>query len=70
MTEFETGYPSVRQIQTFIRDQLEIEVKLLTGDTVTGKPVWQDTHCLCLQDTSDQMVTVWRQAIAYHKTVS
>lgn len=65
--ELETGLPSVRQIQTIIREGQEVEIKLLTGDLLAGKVRWQDTDCMCLMDQYDQPTLVWRQAIAYLK---
>ncbi len=64
--ELETGLPSTRQIQTLIRDEQMVELKLLTGDSVTGKVRWQDPNCICLMD-QDQPVLIWRQAIAFVK---
>jgi host factor-I protein len=66
-TELETGLPSVRQIQTIIRESKEVELKLTTGDLLAGKVRWQDQHCICLLDQYDQPTIVWRQAIVYMK---
>jgi host factor-I protein len=66
-SELETGLPSVRQIQSLIRDTQEVELKLVTGDLLAGKLRWQDQHCLCLVDQYDQPTLVWRQAIVYLK---
>ncbi len=65
--ELETGLPSVRQIQTLIREGQEVELKLLTGDLLAGKVRWQDNYCMCLVDQYDQPTLIWRQAIAYLK---
>ncbi|HEY9907009.1 MAG TPA: RNA-binding protein hfq [Thermosynechococcaceae cyanobacterium] len=65
--ELETGSPSVRQIQTMIREDKEVELKLITGDLLTGKIRWQDGDCLSLTDHYDQQTIVWRQAIVYLK---
>ncbi|PSB20337.1 RNA-binding protein hfq [Phormidesmis priestleyi ULC007] len=65
--ELDTGLPSVRQIQTVIREEKEVEMKLVTGDLLTGKVRWQDHHCICVLDQYDQPVIVWRQAIVYVK---
>ncbi|NJR39452.1 MAG: RNA-binding protein hfq [Leptolyngbyaceae cyanobacterium CSU_1_4] len=65
--ELETGLPSIRQIQTLIREDKEVEIKLLTNDLVTGKIRWQDTNCVCLVDHYDQQTVIWIQAIAYLK---
>jgi host factor-I protein len=66
-TELETGLPSTRQIQSLTRDGAEVELKLLTGDLLTGKIRWQDPHCICIMDHYDQPTYVWRHAIAYLK---
>jgi host factor-I protein len=66
-TELETGLPSIRQIQSLTREGTEVELKLVTGDLLTGKIRWQDQHCLCLMDHYDQPTIVWRQAIVFLK---
>ena len=66
-TELETGTPSVRQIQTMIREDKEVELKLITGDLLAGKIRWQDQSCLSLTDHYDQQTIIWRQAIVYLK---
>lgn len=67
MAELETGLPSVRQVQTLIREGTEVELKLITNDLLTGKLRWQDSDCLCIFDHYDQPTIVWRQAIVYMK---
>jgi host factor-I protein len=67
MTEFETGLPSIRQIQGCIKDKTQVEVKLLIQDTLVGKILWQDTNCLCLQNSEQQNFLIWWQSIAYIK---
>jgi host factor-I protein len=66
-TELETGLPSVRQVQTIIREGQEVELKVTTGDVLVGKIRWQDVYCICLLDQYDQPTIVWRQAIVYVK---
>lgn len=66
-TELETGLPSTRQIQAIIRDNKEVELKLITGDLLAGKIRWQDPHCISLTDQYDQDTLVWRQGIVYLK---
>jgi host factor-I protein len=66
-TELDTGLPSTRQIQILIREEKEVEMKLLTNDLITGKIRWQDNNCVCLVDQYDQSTVIWRQAIAYMK---
>ena len=67
MTEFDTGLPSVRQVQDFIRDKQEVELKLSTDDLIVGKIIWQDSSCICLVDHYDQPTLIWRQALIYLK---
>ena len=64
-SEFDTALPSIRQVQTLIKEATVVELKLVTGDLLVGKIRWQDQHCLCLVEQNDQPTTVWRQAIAY-----
>lgn len=68
MSELNTGLPSVRQIQGFVKDKQEVEVKLVTDDLLIGRIMWQDDDCLCLVDQYDQKTLVWRQALVYLKS--
>lgn len=70
MTEFDTGLPSTRMVQNLIKEEKDVEIKLLSEDLIVGKVLWQDQHCLCLVDHYDQSTLVWRQAIAYLKPKS
>ena len=70
MAEFETGLPSVRQIQGFIKEGQEVEIKLLTQDLLVGQLRWQDQHCVCLNTQEGLPVIVWRHAIAYMRSQS
>ncbi|MBE9129372.1 MULTISPECIES: Hfq-related RNA-binding protein [unclassified Coleofasciculus] len=67
MTEFQTGTPSVRQIQGFIKEATEVELKLITNDLLIGRIRWQDQDCLCFLDEADQPIIIWHHAIAYIK---
>ncbi len=67
MTEFNTGLPSIRQIQNFIQEKKELELKLITGDTLVGQIMWQDGNCLCLADRYQQPMLIWLQGIVYLK---
>ncbi|GAA6623430.1 Hfq-related RNA-binding protein [Scytonema sp. NUACC26] len=69
ITEFDTSLPSIRQVQNLIKEGASIQIKLLTGDLVTGKMIWQDVQCLCCVDERNQQITVWKQAIAYIKPI-
>lgn len=66
-SELDSGLPSTRQIQTIIREEKEVEMKLSTGDLLTGKVRWQDPHCICIMDHYDQPTIVWRQSIVFVK---
>jgi host factor-I protein len=70
MSEFETGLPSIRQIQGLIKDRQQVELKLLTQDLLMGTLLWQDQNCVCLMTQDEQRMIIWRQAIAYIKTHS
>ncbi|MCX7595277.1 MAG: RNA chaperone Hfq [Fischerella sp.] len=68
IAEFDTSLPSTRQLQSLIKQAKPIELKLLTGDILTGKVMWQDQYSMCLLDESSQQTIIWKQAIAYIKS--
>jgi host factor-I protein len=61
-----TSLPSTRKMHSFIREKQEIQVKLLTGEVVTGRLLWLDEHCLMIE-SGDEKMMVWVNAIAYVK---
>ena len=65
MTEFNTGLPSVRQIQSLIKGQQAVEIKLITNDVLVGKIRWQDDRCFCLLNQAEASILVWWQAVVY-----
>jgi host factor-I protein len=65
--EFATGFPSVRQVQTLIRDKATVEVKLITGDLLSGRVLWQDPQCICLVTEDQSKHQIWKQAIGFLK---
>ena len=67
MTEFDTSLPGIRQIQNYIKDKQEVELKLITDDLIVGKILWQDANSLCLVDHYNQQTLIWRQALVYLK---
>ncbi len=69
MTEMKTGLPSVRQLQTLIRNGNQVEVKVSTGDVITGKLLWQDDDCVCVADASAQPSIIWRHALVMIKPI-
>ena len=70
MTEFNTGLPSVRLIQKYIKDKQKIVIQLTSTETITGQVLWQDSQCLCVTDESNQSLLIWRQALIYIKPAS
>ncbi|MCC5646923.1 RNA chaperone Hfq [Nostoc sp. CHAB 5824] len=70
LTEFDTTLPSIKQVQNLIKQTMPVEFKLLTGDVITGRVLWQDPQCICIADENSQQTTVWKQAIAYIKPKS
>ena len=67
MSEFDTSLPGVRQVQNYIKDKQEVELKLVTDDLLVGKITWQDADSLCLIDHYNQQTIVWRQALVFLK---
>ncbi|WOD38329.1 Hfq-related RNA-binding protein [Nodosilinea sp. E11] len=65
--EFATGFPSVRQVQTLIRDKSTVDVKLITGDLISGRVVWQDPQCICVETDDQSKHQIWKQAIGFLK---
>jgi host factor-I protein len=66
MTDFNTGLPSTRQVQTFIKDKQQVEFKLSTADTIVGQIRWQDDHCFCVVDGAGRSFTIARHAVVYY----
>lgn len=67
MSGFNTDLPSVRQVQTYIKDKQEVELKLMTDDLLVGKVFWQDDYCICLLDQYDKPILIWRHSLVYIK---
>lgn len=68
MTEFNTGFPSIRQIQTFIKNKTPVEISLTnTTQMLKGIIQWQDQNCLCLLNSQQEKILIWFQAIVYLK---
>ncbi|RMD71804.1 MAG: RNA-binding protein hfq, partial [Cyanobacteria bacterium J149] len=56
MTAFDTGFPSVRQIQSFIKNKTPVEIGLMTNKTLEGVLKWQDQNCLSLVTTNQEKI--------------
>jgi host factor-I protein len=67
--ELETGLPSTRKLQGYIRDKQQVEVNLLTNEAIAGVLLWQDPHCLCV-DSAGTQVLLWWRAVAYVKPLA
>lgn len=67
MSEFNTGQPSTRRIQKIIQEKGSVQIKLISGDSLQGKVIWQDSDCVCIKDESDQDVMIWKTSILYLK---
>ncbi|ABA22696.1 conserved hypothetical protein [Trichormus variabilis ATCC 29413] len=65
ITEFDTSLPSIRQLQNLIKQAAPVEIKLVTGDAIIGRVLWQDPACVCIADENSRQTTIWKQAIAY-----
>lgn len=69
MTVFNTGFPSVRQIQTFVKNKTSIEIALTTSQTLQGVILWQDQNCVCLSNSSQEKFLIPHHAIVYIKSL-
>lgn len=68
MTVFNTGFPSVRQIQTFVKNKTSVEIALTTSQTLQGVILWQDQNCVCLSNSSKEKFLIPHHAIVYVKS--
>jgi len=69
MPTFNTGLPSVRQIQVFIKDKINVQIGLTTNQSTKGKILWQDENCICILEDGTDKTLIWLSAIAYIKQV-
>ncbi|MEI6380786.1 MAG: RNA-binding protein hfq [Cyanobacteriota bacterium ELA615] len=66
MPEFDTGSPTVRHIQSYIRENSIVEIQMSTGEIFSGNILWQDGECICLiLKTQQKKVLLWRQSLVY-----
>ncbi|MGI0480051.1 Hfq-related RNA-binding protein [Geminocystis sp. CENA526] len=68
MTVFNTGFPSVRQIQNLIKNKTAVEIALVTSQTLQGVILWQDQNCICLSNNNKEKILILHHAIAYIKS--
>jgi host factor-I protein len=63
-SSFDPSLPSIRLLQTWIRERKILSLELTDGRRLIGVLIWQDHHCLCLQPTdSDEPVLISRGAM-------
>lgn len=68
MSVFDQGLPSVRQIQSFIKNKQKVEIALINNITLKGVILWLDPNCLCVvNEDDDNKILLWFHAIAYLK---
>ncbi|MBK4728421.1 RNA chaperone Hfq [Oxynema sp. CENA135] len=65
MPDLDTNLPSIRQIQSLIKEKKEVELKVVTGDLIAGKIFWQDSECLSVLDHYDRQTVIWKHAIVF-----
>ena len=65
--DMESGLPSIRIVQTLIKEEREVELKVVTDDLIVGKILWQDPSCLCLVDHYNQQTIITRHSIVFMK---
>ncbi len=68
MSQFNPALPSIRNVQTYIREKRDLQIKLLTGDTFRGQAKWIDDNCLNIE-TPGKSILIWLNAIAYIEIV-
>ncbi len=67
MPELDINQPSTRQIQQLIKEKSRLEIKLVTGDVLSGELFWQDADYFCLTDNSNGRMIIGKSAVAYIK---
>ncbi len=61
---FDPSLPSIRLLQTWIRDQRTLSMDLQDGHRLVGVLIWQDQHYLAVQSSeSEDPVLISRQAM-------
>ncbi len=67
MSIFEPGLPSIRLIQSYIKNKEQVEIGLMTNNILKGQILWQDHNAICLLDQHQNKTLIWLQSIAYMK---
>ena len=63
-SSFDPSLPSIRLLQTWIRDRKILSLELSNGQRLIGVLIWQDQHYLALQPSdSDEPVLISRSSM-------
>jgi len=60
----DTSLPSIRLIQSYIREKKALQFKLTDGSTITGQLIWQDVLFYCVVDNSQKQLLIARSSVA------
>jgi len=63
----DTSVPSTRALQKLIAEKQSLEIKVVTGDLLVGKLLWQDPEVLCLGLEGEQRILLWRANVVFIK---
>ncbi len=70
MPELDINQPSTRQIQQLIKEKAKLELKLMTGDILSGELFWQDADYFCLNDQGKNKIIISKLAVAYLRPIA
>jgi host factor-I protein len=62
--QLDTSFPSIRLVQTYVRDKAQIQLKLNDSTTVSGHLAWQDPLFYCMIDAAGKQILISREAVA------
>jgi host factor-I protein len=63
-SEFDTSLPSIRLMQSYVKEKAAIDLRLNDGSTLSGRLLWIDPNFLCVVDASEKQILVRRNSIA------
>lgn len=69
MSEFNINLPSVRLLQEHLRTKQVLEVKMMNGDLITGKLLWQDPNGFFFETNEGSKVFLWLHGVASIRSV-
>ena len=65
MSQFDPGLPSVKQVQSYIQEKREVEIKLSTDDLLVCRILQLNFNCLYLVDQYDKPTLFWQHYLVY-----